>query len=128
MIELISGRQAAIILLRLLQLRAEETGPASRAQISEATLKKIWARFALSKEFVAEVQEWLARAGWTFFYAGRSYALVRTETVAKWARVTSKRLGPDTLRAIEWGEFEYKRHEKLLFSRIEDFSVEDDGG
>jgi len=83
----------------------------------------------LSNDFMSEVQEWLARAGWTLFYAGKSYALVTTTIIAKWARLTSKRLGRDALLAIEWGEFEYDEHEPILFRNDDrDLSVDEEGG
>jgi hypothetical protein len=126
---LVTPKQAAIVLLRLIQLRTDDAGPTSRVQISEATLKMIWGRFRLSNDFMSEVQEWLGRTGWTLFYAGKSYALVRTAVVAKWARLTSKRLGREALLAIERGEFEYDDHDRILFRNEErDLSVDEDGG
>ena len=48
---------------------------------------------------VEEVAEWLSGAGVTLFFAGTTYAVVRTSVVENWPRVTSKRLSAD-LREI----------------------------
>jgi hypothetical protein len=41
---------------------------------------------------VEEVAEWLSGADITLFFAGATYAVVKTSVVESWPRVTSKRL------------------------------------
>jgi hypothetical protein len=102
----VTDKQAAAIILRLIKLREDEFGPATRLQLSELTLKTIWIRFQLTPEFVQGVQEWLGRAGWTLFYTPRSYALIRSDVIRKWGRLSSKRLGLE-LAAIRRGQFDF---------------------
>jgi len=40
-------------------------------------------------EFAEEVAEWLSGADITLFFAGNSYAVVRTSVVENWPRITS---------------------------------------
>src|SRR5215218_9500705 len=49
-------------------------------------------RRRISPEFVEEVAEWLSSAGVTLFFAGSTYAAVKTSVVESWPRITSKRL------------------------------------
>src|SRR5215211_7711324 len=52
-------------------------------------------RRRISPEFVEEVAEWLPGAGVTLFFAGTTYAVVKTSVVESWPRVTSKRITAD---------------------------------
>jgi len=80
------------ILLLLLVGPQERT----RARLAEITLKRLWNRRRLRDDFLREVQDWLFRAGWALFYAGTTFAIVKTKAVEGWPRVTSKdlRFGP----------------------------------
>ena len=95
----------------------------TRARLSEVTLKRLCARNRLSPDFVAEVQEWLSRAGWVLFFAGNTYAVVQTKVIEGWGRISSKRISSD-LAKVAGGEFDYDSLEHLLigseFARDED--------
>jgi hypothetical protein len=70
-------------------------------------------RHRISPEFVEEVAEWLSGADITFFFAGSTYAVVRTSVVENWPRVTSKRLSADLLKVAQ-GAFDCSTLEPLL--------------
>lgn len=102
--------ECAILLLLLL-------GPQerTRARLAEITLKRLWSRHRLRDEFLREVQDWLFRAGWALFYAGTTFAIVKTKAVEGWPRVTSKDLGA-ALTKVARGQFDFSRHYDLLFA------------
>ncbi|MBN9594696.1 MAG: hypothetical protein J0G36_05020 [Afipia sp.] len=108
-----SPQEAAIILLRLIELREKESLPATRVRISELTLRRLWGRSKIRTEFFEEVQEWLARGGWTLFFAHDTYAAIRTNAVRSWARLSSKRLAND-LELIRKGKFDFQAYAYLL--------------
>jgi hypothetical protein len=62
---------------------------------------------------VEEVAEWLSGADITLFFAGTTYAVVRTSVVESWPRVKSKRLSAD-LQAVAQGTFDFSTLEPLL--------------
>jgi hypothetical protein len=51
--------------------------------------------------FAEEVAEWLSGADITLFFAGTTYAVVKTSVVENWPRATSKRLSPDLLEVAQ---------------------------
>lgn len=108
-----SPQEAAIILLRLIELREKESLPATRVRISELTLRRLWGRSKIRTEFFEEVQEWLARGGWTLFFAHDTYAAIRTSAVRGWARLSSKRLANE-LELIRKGKFDFQAYAYLL--------------
>jgi hypothetical protein len=85
----------------------------SRVRLAEITLKRLWGRHRLTDDFLAEVQEWLFRAGWALFYAGTTFAMVKTKAVEGWPRVSSKRLRGE-LDEVARGEFDFERYFRLL--------------
>jgi|SRR3954452_9976608 hypothetical protein len=118
---LASAQECALVLLRLLEMRNEETSGVSRVRLSELTLRRLWGRNRISEELLAEIQEWLWRGGWSLFYAQTTYAAVRTSAVLSWTRLSSKRMAED-LHKIQDGTFDFEPHFHLL-TREE--SVED---
>ncbi len=117
---LLNAQECAIVLLRLIELRSPDPGSTTRVRLSELTLRRLWGRHRLERDFVEEVQEWLFRGGWTLFFAGITYAAIRTSAVLNWSRLSSKRLledlGTDDLRLIQDGGFDFARHARLLTS------------
>jgi hypothetical protein len=99
------------ILLLLLVGPEERT----RARLAEITLKRLWNRRRLRDDFLREVQDWLFRAGWALFYAGTTFAIVKTKAVEGWPRVTSKDLRTE-LAKVARGEFDFSRYYDLLFA------------
>ena len=53
------------------------------------------------------------RAGDTLFFAGSTYAAVKTSVVESWPRITSKRINAD-LQAVAQGTFNFSTLEHLL--------------
>jgi hypothetical protein len=99
-------------ILVLLLVRPEER---TRARLAEITLKRLWNRHRLRDEFLREVQDWLFRAGWALFYAGTTFAIVKTKAAEGWPRVTSKDLRAE-LTKVARGEFDFSRHYDLLLA------------
>jgi hypothetical protein len=113
--------QECAILLILLISGDHSTGQReiSRVRLAEITLKRLWGRHRLSDDFLADVQEWLFRAGWALFYAGTTFAMVRIKAVEGWPRVSSKRF-QDELEDVAQGQFDFDRHFHLLQEQIRD--------
>jgi hypothetical protein len=49
----------------------------------------------------------------TLFFAGSTYAVVKTSVVESWPRITSKRISAD-VRAVAQGTFDFSRLEPLM--------------
>ncbi|OSI74981.1 hypothetical protein BSZ21_05340 [Bradyrhizobium canariense] len=116
--QLLSAQECAIVLLRLIELRNEDAASTTRVRISELTLRRLWGRHRLDRDLLDEVQEWLFRGGWTLFFAGTTYAAIKTSAVLNWSRLSSNRLlddlGSDDLRIIQNGGFDFAMHARLL--------------
>jgi hypothetical protein len=117
---LLSAQECAIVLLRLIELRNQDPASTTRVRLSELTLRRLWGRHRLDRDFVDEVQEWLFRGGWTLFFAGTTYAAIRTSAVLNWSRLSSKRLlddlGTEDVRHVQNGGFDFMKHARLLAS------------
>jgi hypothetical protein len=100
------AQECALLFLRLLEIRKEEAPGASRARVSELTLRRLWGRDRIGRELLEEIQEWLWRGGWSLFYARRTYGAVRTNAVLGWARLSSKRMA-DELEQVREGTFDF---------------------
>jgi len=110
--------EAALLLLRLRDARDQEKKKAktkdteekdagmTRFRVSELTLKRITRRPRLHPEFLIEMQDWLLQAGWAFFFADRSFGMIKLEAVETWTRLGSKRIA-DELSDVAKGEFKF---------------------
>src|SRR5215211_1550676 len=86
-----TARECALLLLRLIEVKEKERQrEVSRLRIAEISLKRLWGRRRISPEFAEEVAEWLSGADFTLFFAGTTYAVVKTSVVESWPRTTSK--------------------------------------
>ncbi len=86
-------QQAALILLRALEERGERRQkPLTRARLSQLTLKLLWNREQLSREWLEKVNDWLLSAGWTLVYTGSTFGVVKTDVVENWPRVAAKHI------------------------------------
>ncbi len=90
----------------------KEKGPITRFRVSELTLKKLCCRKRLHTDYLLEVQEWLLDAGWSLFFTGSSYALIRSESAEGWVRLGSKRI-QSVLDQVANGTYELQKLEKL---------------
>jgi hypothetical protein len=52
------------------------------------------------------MQDWLLQAGWAFFFADRSYGMIKLEAVETWTRLGSKRIAEE-LDAVAKGGFDF---------------------
>src|SRR5215213_8184342 len=101
-----------------------------RLRIAEISLKRLWGRRRISPEFVEDVAEWLSGAGVTLFFAGSTYAAVKTSVVESWPRITSKRINAD-LQAVAQRAYDFSKLEHLLPAPEQeegDEGKEQDGG
>jgi hypothetical protein len=113
---LVDGRQAAVLLLRRIQLRDDNRdNPTTRAQFTVPMLRRLWNRPRLSPEFLEDVSAWLAVAGWCFFNAGATYAAVRISAVKNWPRLGTGKMA-DELDQVAKGDFPFEDHEHLLIA------------
>jgi hypothetical protein len=109
-----NGREAALLLLRLIETRDDEREkPMTRVRLAEITLKRLWNRELLTEQFLSDVSEWLLSAGWALFFAGTTYAAVQIGAVENWPAISSKRMSDD-LRKVHRGEFDFDLLEHLL--------------
>jgi hypothetical protein len=106
-------RQCAMLVAHLLATKQQEVPGISRARLSEITLQRLFKRRRISPELLADVQEWLFRAGWVLFFAGTTYAVVNMKVIDGWGRISSKRIGAD-LDQVDEGGFAYDALEYLL--------------
>jgi hypothetical protein len=90
--------------------------PETRARLSEITLKRLWGRSRLPEAFLREVENWLFHAGWTLFYAGTTFATVKTTAVEGWPRVSSKLLSDEVAKVMQ-GAFDFDEHQNLLLGQ-----------
>jgi len=112
---LADGRQAALLLLRLFELRdGARNKPMTRARLTQPMLKRLWNRRRLPPQFVQEVADWLLVAGWVFFDAGPTFAAVRVSAVENWPRVFTKAIGKD-LDDVAAGTYVFSAHEHLFW-------------
>jgi hypothetical protein len=113
---LADSRQAAILILRRIELRDENRqNPTTRAQFTVPMLRRLWNRPRLSPEFLEDVSAWLAVAGWCFFNAGATYAAVRISAVKNWPRLGTGKMA-DELDQVATGNFPFEDHEHVLIA------------
>jgi hypothetical protein len=119
-LHLADGRQAALLLLRLFELRdGTRNKPMTRARLTPPMLKRLWNRRRLSPAFLQDVADWLLVAGWVFFDAGPTYAVVRVTAVENWPRVFTKPIRTE-LRDVAEDTYDFSAHEHLLWGDLSD--------
>ena len=123
-LRLVTSREAALLLLRLFELRgAKRDKPMTRAKLTVPMLKTLWKRPRLAPEFIQEVADWLLIAGWVFFYAGPTYAAVRVSAVTNWPRVSTKSIASE-LKQIAVEFVELKEGGKDELTEIDRYFIE----
>jgi hypothetical protein len=108
------ARQAAMMVLRLLDAKTAEGRSVSRARLTELTIRRLWGRTRVQEAFLLDVQEILLNAGWALFWAGSSYAVIRLSAIEGWPRISSKRIEFDLDRLAR-----DRRHAVRFFDEIE---------
>ena len=117
--KILSSRECALLLLRLLQSKDEERRKSgrrdlTRARISFLTLRKLWLRPNVhNPQFIEDVNTFLFAAGWALFLAGETCGVIRVEAVESWVRVSWNRI-EDEIEAVKDGKFDFHRLEPLL--------------
>ncbi len=117
-------QQAALLTLMVVQVKDEERQkaggePMSRFRISETTLKRLWLRKRLERDFMVEVEDWLLEAGWALFFAGSTYAMIKVASVEGWARLTSKQIDNE-LEKVSRGKFDFEALRHLLMPELDE--------
>ncbi len=116
---MLDAKESALLLLRLIESKETESGRAlSRFRVAEISLRRIWGRQRITPEFVGDVNEWLARAGRTLFFAGNSYAVILTSAVDSWSRLSSKHIAREIEEALA-GAYDFAALEQLLTTKEE---------
>jgi hypothetical protein len=119
-LQLADERQAAVLLLRLFELRdGTRNKPMTRARLTPPMLKRLWNRRRLSPAFLQDVADWLLVAGWVFFDAGPTYAVVRVTAVENWPRVFTKPIRTE-LGKVAAGTYDFSAREHLLWGDLSD--------
>jgi hypothetical protein len=123
-------RECALLVLRLIESKEEERQlqgkkQLTRARISLLTLQNLWMRPHFSVEFLDEVNNWLFRAGWTLFFAGKTYAIVRVEAAESWVRISYKRIREE-VNSVAAGTYNFEGLKRLLVNRTAVTSRKDD--
>jgi hypothetical protein len=114
-----TARECALLLLRLIQAKEEDSGKAlSRFRVAEISLKRIWGRHRITPDFVDDVNGWLLYAGRVVFYAGGSYGVILVSAVESWSRLASKRIAPEIEQALA-GTCDFTTLEGLLVVKEE---------
>src|SRR3984893_1146233 len=109
------GRQAALLLLRLFELRdGARNKPMTRARVTPPMLKRLWNRRRLSPPFLQDVADWLLVGGADGFDARPTYAEVRVKAVENWPRVFTKPIRHD-LSKLAAGPYKFSEPEHLLW-------------
>ena len=112
-----NSRESALLLLHLIGSKENDREKSlTRVRLSEVTLLRLWDRYRLPVEFLNEVQDWLLIAGWTLFFAGKTYGAVRVDAVDNWPRLSSSRIAED-LSAVRTGTFDFAQLEGLWSDR-----------
>jgi hypothetical protein len=112
-----NAMQAAMLVLYL--LRADTIGrPVTRARLTELTIRRLWGRTRVQEAYLLDVQEILLNAGWAFFWAGSSYAIVKLSAIEGWPRISSKRIDNELDRLArddDYPDHFFGRAERLLW-------------
>jgi hypothetical protein len=119
-----NAREAALLVLYLLDAGAVDRRPISRARLSDITIRRLWGRTRVPEGFLLEVQEFLLGAGWALFWAGSGYAIIRVSAIEGWPLISSKRI-EDDLQRISRGRFEFEEIEHLFLS-VDDIADEEE--
>jgi hypothetical protein len=108
------ARECAMLIAHLLATKGREVDKdVTRARLAEVTLRRLFCRRRIRTNFLLEVQEWLLGSGWVLFWAGSTYAVVKTKIVDGWGRVSSKRISGD-LHRVQRGQFNFENLEAML--------------
>jgi len=127
-LHLADPRQAALLLLGLFELKDDARGkPMTRARLTPSMLKRLFNRHRLSPAFLDDVADWLLVAGWVFFDAGSTFAIVRVTAVENWPRVFTKPIR-EKLGDVATGTYDFSAHEHLLWGERTIAKGETDAG
>jgi hypothetical protein len=126
-----NAREAALLVLHLMDHGGMDRRPVSRARLTEITIRRLWGRTRVPEGFLLDVQEILLGAGWALFWAGSSYAIIKVAAVEGWPRISSKRIENDLERLSREQRFSdgfFKEIEHLLLRGDDHAGEEEDRG
>jgi hypothetical protein len=114
-----TARECALLLLHVIRTKEEESRKEiSRTRFTDTTLRRLWCRGFLKPEHLQEVNEFLFAAGWTLFFAGRTYAAIKIEAVEGWMQISSKWIRND-IKNVACGTFSFDNLEKMLITDLQ---------
>ena len=83
----------------------EKSKTTTRFRVSPSTLRIISERKRLHSAFIEDWIDELAEFGWSAFQVGDHFAIIHTEAVNGWVRISSKRIRSTlTLMSLDSGE------------------------
>ncbi len=77
---------------------SEKKTETTRFRISATTLRSISLRTRLRDTFITEWQDALSYEGWAVFPVGEHFGLIRTNVIAGWRRISSRRIAEKVKR------------------------------
>ncbi|HWW15387.1 MAG TPA: hypothetical protein VN310_12060 [Candidatus Dormibacteraeota bacterium] len=81
----------------------EKDTETTRFRISSTTLRNISLRTRLRDTFIIEWQDALSYEGWAVFPIGEHFGLIRTNVIAGWRRISSRRVA-DKVEGLRAGD------------------------
>lgn len=109
-----SARECALLLLHLIEIKeAAAKREFARIRVYEVSLRRLWCRQQVTPDLIRDVNEWLLFAGRALFFAGTTYAIVRTSAVDGWPPMAAKR-ARDVIDAVTVGDFDFSTLEHLI--------------
>ncbi|WP_110975099.1 hypothetical protein [Acinetobacter sp. WCHAc060042] len=95
---------AKLILINVKLYELEKDKEVSRHRISRDTLKRISQRKAIQERFVKLLIDELSELGWTLIKVDNDYALIESEKLTSWIKLSSKRLREEEILNLESNE------------------------
>ena len=100
----LSAAEVAMLTIFLVTEYDNEKGKkTTRTRISQTTLRVISDRQRLRASLIEDWIDELSNLGWSAFPVGDNFAIIQTEAVEGWVRISAKRIRP-TLRRISLGD------------------------
>lgn len=96
--------ETALLTVYLIHAYAREKAKeVTRARISRKTLRILAVRKPLRQPFIDDWVTELADLGWSAWEDGDNFALLRTDTIEGWARISARRIS-DTMERVRNGD------------------------
>jgi len=122
----LSAYEAAILTIYLIQAYGQEKGRnATRARISQATLRRLADRERLRSAFIDEWVDELAALGWSAFPVGDNFAIVESASTDGWPRIATSRIREELQKIHDGDTEEFERIADEVAAEAEDATDEE---